>query len=139
MKGVIMSDRSNLAIGAGVGAAAGTGAGYAVAAKKAKEILKPFLGKDGKPSVDVYVANRVAANEDGILGTVRESKINKALERVVEKAKQDFEPLLAKAQGLVKNTKIKYAAIGLAAGAAVGLATTAIVKKVKASKAQKAQ
>ena len=58
-KGVfIMSENSNLAVGACIGATAGAGVGIVAGTKKAAKILKPFLDEKGKESVDAYIKFR---------------------------------------------------------------------------------
>ena len=63
-----MSNGSNLAIGATVGAAGGAGIGLAVGVKKAAEIMKPFIDKDGKVNSDTFIANSVKKAEAAYCG-----------------------------------------------------------------------
>ena len=157
-----MSDNSNLAIGAGVGAIAGGTAGYAVGSKKAAEALKHYapvkgltIGSDefikaqseyvegSKKAAKVvetakqaYLNDRFEANFDNIVTSYKghKSKIMQAFNKVTQTAKKNFENGIAKK--LVKNTKLKWAAGLAVAGAAIGAGIAAVANKVKADKAE---
>jgi len=134
-----MSDNS-MKVGAGVGLAVGAGAGVVKGMKKAAEIMKPFIGTDGKPDLDTYVKSRVNANEADIMKSFTSGKkITDAFKRVAAKAKEDFEPALEKAIKNAKTTKVKSIALMALAGTAIGAGIAFVVDKIKAAKAQKAE
>ena len=139
-----MSDKSNLAIGAGIGVAAGAGAGFGIGTMQATK-KGAYLMKNFKQNYDQllkgYVDQRIEANMDYVRETYKgrsTKNLARVYKRIIEKAKEDFPVVYAKnADKIMKSTKIKYAAAITAAGLAIGAATAAIINKVKASKAQK--
>ena len=127
-----MSNNSNLAIGAGVGAVAGASAGIYKGARATKDIMKN--------AKDAYVEYRQAVNLDNILNSYKSyARQDAALERVAKDAANNFlESDAGKAAAkLVKSIKAKWA-IGLAAGGAlIGGAVAFGVNKAQANKAEK--
>lgn len=118
-----MPDNS-LKIGACAGILAGAGTGFKMGAEQSKSRLKPFLGQDGKASLDAYVKSRLAANEQFIMDNVRRSKIPEAFKRISQKAKLDFKSNLERAASEAKKCKKEsttlLALLGLIVGLVVG-------------------
>ena len=125
-----MSDKSNLAIGAGVGAVAGAGAGYLQGNFKATQILGKLKGQ----AKDVYVNSRLEANLDNLTSMYSKSnmQLDKAWDKIAKAAGENFDKLT----NLAKSTKVKWIAGVAAAGTAIGLGVAAIVNKIKANKAE---
>ena len=115
-----MSDNSNLAIGAGIGAVAGAGSGLYIGTKQAAKARSK------------YVSAAIDKNFSNVLDSFKSSaKRAKVFDKIRDKAVSDF-------SSNAKNTNIKYkyAAIVAAAGAAIGAGIAAIVNKSKANKAE---
>ena len=102
----------NTMVGAGVGAAAGAGAGTYVGIKKAAQILtEASQTKKLAESVDAYVSSRQnVAFEKLDIANMSKQRIEKAMKKVAEKAKEDFpkvcEGLKEKAVQLSKKAKL---------------------------------
>ena len=123
-----MSDSSNLAIGAGVGAAAGAGTGALVA----KNVFKNNYGAYVKDYVqkDTFV---LAKNKQSVQQFLQNANKNQIFKDAAQKMKEFNENA---APIIKKHLNIEWIGGLAAAGAAIGLATAAIINKVKANKEQ---
>ena len=133
-----MSNNSNLAIGAGVGAIAGGTAGYAVGSKKAAEALKHYAPVKGLTiGSDEFIKAQSEYVENGISQLVAKGK--EAGKKAAYKLADGFKRMaehFPEIEKMTSKTKLKWAAGLAVAGAAIGAGIAAVANKVKADKAE---
>lgn len=150
-----MTSNSNLSIGViastAVGTVAGAFAGNKKGIEKANEFIKELkhvkikkfvqIGTDAfQKASSEYVDNAIERSIETIQGTYKNNtQCIEAFNKIAKKAKADYSNVMVQA-GNIKNKQVTaLAAAGAAIGLTVGLVIKAIVNKIKANKAQKAE
>lgn len=121
-------NRAGVIAASGIAAAsAGVGIGSKIAANEAKKMLKSIPS-----STDDYVTKAIERNLENLdkLG-LSAGKRQKAIARIVEKARADFPVLLEKTEKAIHSKSVKIMAGLAAAGLAIGVGVASLITKTK--------
>lgn len=116
---------TNKVTAGGIATAGLTAAGAGIGAKIGQNRANKILGSLKGLTQDQYVSSRIDANTENIMGSLKDSKWNKAISKITEKASSDFKAITKRAKQEKNKTILMMSAAGLAIGA---IATAAVAK-----------